>query len=248
MTDTRDADEHQPDRPEAGAPVSAVRKRLRRGRRLAPETRRETLLEVAAELVLGQGFLPIGVQDLADAAKVSKALVYRYFPGPQDLYNALVERGFDELTAAGLEAAARRADLADAATAAAELYFRSVVQTGPVIHIILRDRFMAGRLSPRAAAVQGRVARRFARGLRSEFKLPLRECVACVSLGMTLPEECGRLVYQGELDEERGAEACRELVLGVIDVARRRGAEARREPPVAGLDDVGGKRFGDRQV
>ncbi|MFC3077428.1 TetR/AcrR family transcriptional regulator [Phenylobacterium terrae] len=208
--------------------MTAVRKRLRRGRRLAPEARRETLLEVAGDLVLEQGFLPIGVQDLADAAKVSKALVYRYFPEPHDLYNALVERGFDELLAAGLESAAGRTDLADAATVAADLYFRRVVQTGPVIHIILRDRFMAGRLSARAAAVQGRIARRFARGLRREFQLPLRECVACVSLGITLPEECGRLVYQGELDEERGAEVCRELVLGVIDAARRRGAEARR--------------------
>lgn len=208
--------------------MTAVRKRLRRGRRLAPEARRETLLEVAGELVLEQGFLPIGVQDLADKAKVSKALVYRYFPEPHDLYNALVERSFDELLAAGLEAAARRPDLAEAATASAELYFEHVARTGPVIHIILRDRFMAGRLSPKAAAVQARIARRFARELRREFQLPLRECVACVSLGLTLPEECGRLVYQGELEAGRGAEVCRELVLGVIDAARRRAAEARR--------------------
>lgn len=208
--------------------MTAVRKRLRRGRRLAPEARRETLLQVAADLVLEQGFLPVGVQDLADAAKVSKALVYRYFPEPHDLYNALVERGFDELIAGGLETAAQRPELAEAATAAAGLYFRHVAQVGPLIHIILRDRFMAGRLSPRAAAVQARIARRFARDLRRRFELPLRECVAYVSLAVTLPEETGRLVYQGELDEARGAEVCHELVLGVLDAARRRGAEARR--------------------
>lgn len=208
--------------------MTAVRKRLRRGRRLAPEARRETLLQVAAELVLEQGFLPVGVQHLADAAKVSKALVYRYFPEPHDLYNALVERGVDELMAAGLEEAGRRPELAEAAGAAAELYFRQVARAGPLIHIILRDRFMTGRLSAPAAAVRNRVARRLARDLRREFRLPLRECVACVSLGLTLPEECGRLVYQGELDIERGAEVCRELVLGVLDAARRRGAEARR--------------------
>ena len=208
--------------------MTAARNRPRRGRRLAPEARRETLLQAAAELVLEQGFLPIGVQDLADAAKVSKALVYRYFPEPHDLYNALVERGFDELTAAGLEDAARRPELAEAAVAAADLYFRHVAGAGPVIHIILRDRFMAGRLSARAAAVRNRLARRLARDLRRDFGLPLRECVACVSLGLTLPEECGRLVYQGELDAERGAQVCRELVLGVLDAARRRGAEARR--------------------
>lgn len=228
-TTTREADDHLPDlRPHLGPLVTGAGKRLRRGRRLAPEARRESLLQVAAELILAQGFLPIGVQELADAAKVSKALVYRYFPEPHDLYNALVERGFGELLAAGLEEAARRPDLTDAATAAAELYFQQVARTGPLIHIILRDRFMAGRLSGPARRVRDRLARRLARDLRREFLLPLRESVACVSLGMTVPEESGRLVYQGDLDPERGAELCRELVLGVLDVARRRGLEASR--------------------
>ena len=55
------------------------RARLRRGQRLAPEARRESLLAVAAELLLEQGYLPLGVQDVADGAKVSKALVYKFF-------------------------------------------------------------------------------------------------------------------------------------------------------------------------
>lgn len=208
--------------------VTAVRKRLRRGRRLAPQARRESLLQAAAELVLEQGFLPIGVQDLADAAKVSKALVYRYFPEPHDLYNALLEQSLDLLLETDLEQATLRPTLAAAATTAAELYCRHVARNGPIIHIILRDRFMAGHLSPQAAAVRDRLARRLVRGLRREFELPLREAIACVSLGLTLPEECGRLAYQGELDPERAIELCRELVLGVVDVARRRSLEARR--------------------
>ena len=47
-----------------------------------------------------------------------------------------------------------------------------------------------------------------------------------MSIGLTMPEECGRLAYQGDLDFERGSVLCRELVLGVIDVARRGGLEA----------------------
>jgi AcrR family transcriptional regulator len=193
----------------------------RRGRRLAPETRRALLLETATVLVLEQGFLPLGVPDLAEAARVSKALVYRYFPEPHDLYNALLERCVERLLAAGLEASALPEDLA-------ETYFRYVAANGPLIQIILRDRFMAGRVSRRAAAVRDRVARRLARNLRREFGVDLREAVASVSIGMTMPEECGRLAYQGDLDLERGAVMCRELVSGVIDVARRRGLETVR--------------------
>jgi AcrR family transcriptional regulator len=198
-----------------------TRKPPRRGRRLAPEARRALLLEVAAGLVLEQGFLPLATRELAEAARVSNALIYRYFPEPPDLYNALLDRCVGELLAAGLEGGADAADIAEA-------YYRYVAANGPLIQIILRDRFMTGRVSRSTAAVRDRIARRLARRLRREFGIGLREAVASVSIGMTMPEECGRLAHQGDLDLERGAAMCRELVLGVFDVARRRGAEMGR--------------------
>lgn len=200
--------------------------RLRRGQRLAPEARRALLLEVAAKLVLEQGYLPLGVQELAEAAKVSKALVYKYFPQTHDLYNALLERALGELIAAGLERVDEE-DAGGAAVAIADVYYRSVAEAGPLIQVILRDRFMVGKVSPAARAVRDRACARIARGLRRDFALSAREAVACVSIGVTMPEESGRLAYQGDLDLERGAVLCRELVLGVIDVARRRGLKTR---------------------
>lgn len=204
------------------------RVRLRRGQRLAPEARRESLLAVAADLLLEQGYLPLGVQDLADGAKVSKALVYKYFPGPHDLYNALLEARFAGLIEAGLGPAARKSGAVELAAATAEVYYRYVAETGPLIQLILRDRYMAGQVSRGAIAVRDRFVGTVARAVREEFGLPVRRAVACVSIGLTMPEECGRLVYQGDLDLERGAVLCRELVLGVIDVVRRGGLEARR--------------------
>ena len=85
---------------------------------------------------------------------------------------------------------------------------------------------MRGRVSPASRAMRNRIAGPLARRLRRELGLELGEAVASVSIGMTMPEECGRLAFQGELEVERGAVLCRELVLGVLDVARRRGAEA----------------------
>lgn len=205
------------------------RVRLRRGRRLAPEARRESLLAVAGELLLERGYLPLGVQDVADSAKVSKALVYKYFPGPHDLYNAMLEARLAGLIEAGLEQAVLRDQhVAARATAVAEIYYRYVAETGPLIQTILRDRYMAGRVSHPALAIRDRLTRSVARAVRDEFALSARQAVACVSIGLTMPEECGRLAYQGDLDLERGAVLCRELVLGVIDVARRGGLETRR--------------------
>lgn len=217
----READETPPDPRPAGTRLAVTRKAPKRGQRLAPEARRALLLESAAGMVLEQGYLPLPIQDVAQAAKVSKALVYRYFPEQPDLYNALLEQCMDELCAAGLETCEEPADVA-------EVYFRYVAGRGPLIHLILRDRFMAGQVSRRAVAVRDRVARRLARVLRGRCGVGLREAVTSVSIGMTMPEECGRLVHQGDLDLERGAQMCRELVLGVVDAASRRATEARR--------------------
>ncbi|HQT54283.1 TetR/AcrR family transcriptional regulator [Phenylobacterium sp.] len=193
---------------------------------MPPHERRAQLLDVAAERVLGQGVLPVGVEALAQAAKVSKALIYRYFPEPWDLYNALLERSLEDVAGA-LDAAVGAPDLATAAGDVADIYYRHVARTGPLIQIILRDRFMVGHVSPRAAAIRAGVAGRLARKAREAIDLDLRETIACLSIGMTMPEECGRLAFQGELDLERGALLCRELVLGVLDVAARRGLEPR---------------------
>lgn len=210
-----------------GAPKGG-RRRLRRGRRLAPHERRDLLLDVAAARLLDQGFLPLPVHDLAAAAKVSKALVYRYFPEPHDLYNALLERELARLSPPTLAAALGRPKLEDAVADAADAYYRHVAAAGPMVQIILRDRFMRGRVSPAAAAVRDRLAGRLARRVRRELGVSIREAVAGVGIGMTMPEECGRLAFQGELEVGRGAVVCRELVLGVVDVARRRGAGASR--------------------
>jgi hypothetical protein len=36
-------------------------------------------------------------------------------------------------------------------------------------------------------------------------------------MGLTLPEECGRLVRQGDLELDRGADLCGHLVLGALE-------------------------------
>jgi len=195
----------------------ALKTRRSTKRRLAPEVRRQALLDVAARLVLDQGFLPLSVESLALGGGVSKALVYAYFPTQPDLYNALAARSLAELVAGGLEAALAQDDLEAAVTAGGDLYFRHVAEHGPLLHIILRDRFMVRQVAPEVARVRDRLIAPLARRVRERFALASRESVAAVSMGLTLPEECGRLVRQGDLELDRGADLCGHLVLGALE-------------------------------
>jgi AcrR family transcriptional regulator len=181
-------------------------------RRLAPEARRALLVQSAARLTLEQGYLPVPLERLGQSACASKALVYAYFPTQHDLFNAVLARQFENLVAAGIDTASEAVGLEAAALGCALIYFEHVAHVGPLIHIILRDRYMVGHLSVENRALRDRVARRLASAARRELLLRAKEAVAAINLILTIPEEAGRLVHAGEMEHERARELCAQLV------------------------------------
>lgn len=181
-------------------------------RRLTPEARRAQLVESAAQLALEQGYLPAPLERIGLAACASKALVYAYFPTQHDLFNAVLGRQFERLAEAGIESASREADLETAAVRSALIYFEHVAQTGTLIHIILRDRYMVGHVDAANRAFRDRIARRFARAARRVLLLKSKEAVAAINLILTIPEEAGRMAHAGEMRSDRARALCEQLV------------------------------------
>lgn len=68
----------------------------RRGRLTAPQ-RREQLLDVAGERFAELGFHALSMEAIADAAGVSKPVLYQHFPSKRALYLALVEDAVEEM-------------------------------------------------------------------------------------------------------------------------------------------------------
>src|SRR5271163_3176962 len=95
-------------------------------RRLTPQLRREQIMDAAAKLVVKQGYLPLSIEALAQAADASKALVYTYFATQYELFNGLLRREIAALADAGIATAARLADLEPAAILCGMLYFEYV--------------------------------------------------------------------------------------------------------------------------
>jgi AcrR family transcriptional regulator len=65
--------------------------------RLSAPQRRSQLLEVAGRLFAEQGFHGLSMEQLADAAGVSKPVLYQHFPSKQRLYLALLHDAVAEL-------------------------------------------------------------------------------------------------------------------------------------------------------
>ena len=65
--------------------------------RLTVEERRRRLLDAGTALFAVHGFEEISMREIAQAAGVSKALLYHYFPSKADLFNAAIEERTLEL-------------------------------------------------------------------------------------------------------------------------------------------------------
>ncbi|MCR5872812.1 TetR/AcrR family transcriptional regulator [Phenylobacterium sp. J426] len=190
--------------------------------RLTPEVRRRQIVEAAAGLLLERGHLPLPMEGLAAAAGVSKGLVYGYFPTQWDLFNAVLLEELDVLRSSGFDQAAEAPELSARARGCADLYLQHVAARGPLVHYILRDSFMAGRIAPDAARLRDRLLRGFARLLRRELRLPATEAVAVVFMVAAIPEEMGRLAWQGELQLDRAREMTARLVDSSLAALRPR--------------------------
>ncbi|WP_246657706.1 TetR/AcrR family transcriptional regulator [Arthrobacter yangruifuii] len=66
--------------------------------RLPREERRRQLLHAAQEVFVSRGFHGAAMDEIAEAAHVSKPVLYQHFPGKRELYMALLDNHLNTLT------------------------------------------------------------------------------------------------------------------------------------------------------
>ena len=191
-----------------------------KGKRLSPETRRSQILEAAARLVVEQGYLPLPVEQLARAAGASKALIYAYFPTQYALFNALLDREVQSLVLAGFDTASRVEDLDQAAVLCAMMYYEHVARSGPLLHILVTDLYMAGHIEPRLIEARDSLVQRLFKLARKSLPLDEQEIYAAIEMLAAIPQEAGRLVFHRELDPTTARQICNGLIASSLKALR----------------------------
>ena len=75
-------------------------------KRLTAEERREAILEAALEVFARRGYNGSSIDEIAQTAGISKALIYEHFPSKRDLHVSLLESHVQEIFERLAEAAA----------------------------------------------------------------------------------------------------------------------------------------------
>lgn len=70
-----------------------IKRKSKKRTRLSPDQRREQLVEIGAKLFAERPFSDVWIEQVAEAAGVSRGLVYHYFPNKRDFYAAVVRHG-----------------------------------------------------------------------------------------------------------------------------------------------------------
>jgi AcrR family transcriptional regulator len=105
-----------------------------------PERRREQILAAATESFARRGFPGTDLQDVADALRLGKATVYRYFPTKKALFLAAADRGMRLLLEFTERAAAKARAPLERVALATEAYLRFYHERPEFVELLVQER------------------------------------------------------------------------------------------------------------
>ena len=207
--------------PAAVEPVVAQRRQ-----RLAPEARASQILDVAARLLVDEGFTEVSMERLGREAGISKALVYNYFPNRNDLLRALLEREMTVLHESQLEAVQAATDFKDLVRRTTRLYIDRMQSRGALIRNLWAEPAVARSLAAVDLRRREQAQRYFARQVAEVYGLPRDVALSAVDMQMAMTEAAAQHLAKSE-DVDFATDLCVTLLLGGMDALSRKHAKAK---------------------
>lgn len=182
--------------------------------RLAPEARRNLILDATAALILEGGLSAVSMERVAVRVAVSKGLIYNYFPTRDALLAALLRREQTELRERGMASALEARSFEALIRQTTRLYLEQTRDRGAMISALLSDPSVAALMQDDIRTDRDKTFRYFVRAARREFHLPLELTIAAVDLLSTVTGQAGLQVARKQMDVGPATEICVDLILG----------------------------------
>ncbi|MEK7449734.1 MAG: TetR/AcrR family transcriptional regulator [Planctomycetota bacterium] len=114
-------------------------KRKERIKQIA-EQRRKEILDAAARIFARQGYRCTEVEQIADALKIGKGTVYRYFPTKRKLFAAVVEQGMSRLAQAIISRLKDITNPLERIKTAIHAHFEFFEKNNDVVEMLIQER------------------------------------------------------------------------------------------------------------
>ena len=116
----------------------------KRAQRMSPDKRREQIMDSAVTLIVSRGLSSCTLEVVAAEARISKPLIYKYFPRLADLFKALVEREYRFLRGRGLGVLPRNVPYEEVIHRSNLQSMEYLYERGPIMRLLASDPSIAG--------------------------------------------------------------------------------------------------------
>ncbi len=185
-----------------------------RAPRLAPEERREQLLDSAVSYILERGLSDFALDKVALRAGVSVPLIYKYFPKREDILKAVLEREYQYLGASKLAALPQDTPLAPLIRNSNRHGFEYLYDRGPIIRLLASDRAVFDSVRKRGRDERTAITEHFIDRLVEAYGVPREVALVCSILTVNAPILSGRALKKVGVSAEYAADIWTDFALG----------------------------------
>jgi AcrR family transcriptional regulator len=186
--------------------------RPRRAARLDPDTRKELILQSAADLVIRDGISNCSLEAVARAAGVSKPLVYKYYPNRESLLGALLQREFDFIRnynadrLARAQAARSKQSVDTILRDGVHSYLQYLSERGSLFRMLVSDPGVVAQAQDVLRSGRGAVMRYWEEHLTAAFDLPPELIRVGVIMTSYAVEGAQGSIRSGKVEREKVAD------------------------------------------
>jgi AcrR family transcriptional regulator len=197
---------------------------------MAPEERRETILDAAVELILENGHAGCSLEEVAAAARVSTPLIYKYFPKREELLKALLEREFAELRGRGLDSVPRDVPAERVIRATVERALAYYFERGPIVRLLSADPALAARARAGNRASRVSTTDYFIRKFMDSYGVPKDVARIAVTMVVNAPILSIASLKRRDISAERTIQVWSSFIIGGWKALESEFGTARRRP------------------
>ena len=173
----------------------------KRAQRMSPEKRREQIMDSAVALIVSRGLSSCTLEAVAVEARISKPLIYKYFPRLADLFKALVEREYRFLRGRGLGVLPKNVPYE-------EVIHRSIMR------LLASDRSIAGLAKRQDRDERGVMIDYFTKRCAEVYGFPRDVARVCSTMTVNAPILSARALRSSGIAAHRAAEIWSDFIIG----------------------------------
>ncbi len=174
----------------------------RRRQRLAPEQRREQLIDATASLVEREGVAAVTMARVAEEASASRSLLYLYFQTRTDLLIALLAREFGYINTTAAAVVHGTGSFEDKLLAGFHLFVETFGERGPAIRSVLHHPSVNEVLESSRVDRQRTHTAFWADLFEQELSLTHDEAMLVGAMFLAVNQSVGTAWLEGEVDRE----------------------------------------------